>query len=67
LIEDEQTGVLVQSADTVELAQGIIRLIKRLDPERIGKAARQRVLEYFTWDKIAARTVDFYRLIQKLP
>ncbi len=46
---DGKTGVQVNAADPTDLAQGILRLLR--DPANarlLGKAGRQRMLEYFT-------------------
>jgi glycosyltransferase involved in cell wall biosynthesis len=45
-----------------DLAAAINRLGR--DPElreRMGKAGRRRVVEHFSWDAIAQRTVEMYR------
>ncbi|CEG57211.1 glycosyltransferase family 4 protein [Legionella fallonii] len=46
---DGKTGIQVNPADSVDLAQGILRLLR--DPasaQSLGKAGRARMLEYFT-------------------
>jgi glycosyltransferase involved in cell wall biosynthesis len=75
IVVDGETGLLV-SFDTdrpgtfeprnperfsEQLAASVNELMR--DPERrerMGKAARARVLERFTWSSVAQRTLDFY-------
>ncbi len=54
VVDDGVTGLLVESADPEALADALEKLI--LDAElrrRFGRAGRQRVLELFSWEKIA--------------
>ena len=56
-------GVLVPIADPVALAEGMTALLA--DPARreaLGRAARERVLECFQWDRAAADVEAVYRL-----
>jgi len=66
LVVDGVTGTLVDPADASALACGIVQTVKRMDLRTMGNTARQRVLERFTWEKVAAQTVDFYRIIQEM-
>ncbi|MCB1062827.1 MAG: glycogen synthase [Verrucomicrobiae bacterium] len=76
VILHEETGLLVPleqqtespfepldpSAFAQDLATGINRLMA--DPElraRMGKAGRQRVVEKFSWERIARETLDLYQ------
>lgn len=62
VVVDKETGFLVPPGDPVRLGRAITRLLE--DPElaaRMGKEGRRRVLEHFTWDRIAAKTLDLYR------
>lgn len=62
LIEDGRTGLLVPPADPDALAAAVCRLLD--DPDlrkKAGDLARLRVVEQFSWDVVAARTVDAYR------
>jgi glycosyltransferase involved in cell wall biosynthesis/O-antigen/teichoic acid export membrane protein len=55
-IEDGRTGVL--AADPTELTRQVRRLAgDREEVERLGRAARERALE-FTWDRTAAETLS---------
>jgi len=59
---DEKAGVLVPPNDVDALAAAIGRLLDDHELRaRLGDAARQRVLDRFTWRATAARTVDWYR------
>ncbi|MDY6989594.1 MAG: glycosyltransferase family 4 protein [Thermodesulfobacteriota bacterium] len=64
LVEDGKTGLLVERGDSQMLADAIMRLL-RDDPlrELMGKAGRKRVLERFTWDKIAEGFLTLYKYL----
>lgn len=56
------TGVHVNARDPADIAWGINLALQ--DPERLkswGKNARQRVLDEFTWQKAAERTLQIYK------
>ena len=62
VVEDEKTGLLVPPRDPAALARAIDRLAG--DPElraRLGRAARARVLERFTTDRVIHATLGLYR------
>jgi alpha-maltose-1-phosphate synthase len=45
-----------------DLAAAVNRLLDdEVLREKMGRAARKRVVEHFGWDVIAARTLGFYR------
>jgi len=57
----EQCGFHVNPYDPKDIAWGIVNSIK--DPaerERLGKNGRKRVLENFTWDIVAKKTIELY-------
>ena len=57
----EQCGFHVNPYDPKDIAWGIVNSIK--DPaerERLGKNGRKRVLENFTWDIVARKTIELY-------
>jgi glycosyltransferase involved in cell wall biosynthesis len=57
----ERTGMHVDGNSPEDIAWGIKEVL--VDDERArrwGKAARKRVLEYFTWDKAARETLGVY-------
>lgn len=58
----EQCGFHVNPSDPVDIAWGVVSAIK--DPKRkveLGKMGRKRVLENFTWDVIAKKTLELYQ------
>lgn len=57
-----KTGILVPPRDPYALAEAIDYLVEHPEArERIGKAARQRVLKTFTWENAAKEMVKVYR------
>lgn len=61
LMLDGETGFLVAPGDAQELGERIRRLLG--DPAlaaRLGVAARRRIEEHFTWDRVAARCLEAY-------
>ena len=61
-IEHDVTGVLVPPGDTGALGEAIVSLL--LHPARaaaVGVAARARVRQRFTCDRMVDQTVDVYR------
>jgi glycosyltransferase involved in cell wall biosynthesis len=60
-VKNDETGFLVDKNDPKALAQAIVSLLENDQMrEAMGRAARRRVLEHFTWDKAAQRTFDRY-------
>jgi glycosyltransferase involved in cell wall biosynthesis len=61
LIEDGRTGFLVPVGDAAALRATIERVLA--DPElraRVGEAARARVSEYCSWDRVTEQTLQVY-------
>jgi glycogen synthase len=57
----DQTGVHVNGEDPADIAWGIKQALKEPDLARSwGENGRQRVLEYFTWRKVAEQTIKIY-------
>jgi glycosyltransferase involved in cell wall biosynthesis len=57
----DQTGVHVNGEDPADIAWGIKETLH--DPEKAknwGENGRRRVLEYFTWQKVAEQTIKIY-------
>lgn len=62
----DQCGVHVDGRNSADIAWGIMEVLKDLErAERWGENGRQRVLEYFTWDKVAEDTLAIYEEAQK--
>ncbi|MFQ5760306.1 MAG: glycosyltransferase family 4 protein, partial [Acidiferrobacterales bacterium] len=52
-VAEGKTGLLVEPADTPGLAGAVVRLVMDQDlRETMGKAARQRAIEVFSWERI---------------
>ena len=53
-VQDGKTGLLVDKNDASTLATAILKLLENDElRESMSRAARQRALEYFTWDRTA--------------
>jgi glycosyltransferase involved in cell wall biosynthesis len=63
---DEQCGYHIDPENPSDIAWGITSALESADKRKwLGKNGRRRVLEEFTWDKIAERTVELYEKIIK--
>lgn len=61
-VVDGETGLIAPPADSAALARAIARLIDGPDErQRMGAAARQRVLREHDWEPIIGRLEDIYR------
>ena len=63
---EEQCGFHVNPTNPSDIAWGIASALE--SPERrkwLGKNGRQRVLNEFTWDKIAEKTIALYETLMK--
>ena len=61
IVEDGVTGFVVPPNDSTALRDRLETF--RLHPERaraMGEAARERMLERFTWDRVVARCLEAY-------
>ena len=59
---DKQCGVHVNGLDSGDIAWGIKQVLQQDDKGvYIGKNARQRVLETFSWESVTKRTLDIYK------
>jgi glycosyltransferase involved in cell wall biosynthesis len=55
-IEDQRSGILVDKNDANGMAEALLRVLQDDDlRDEMGRAARRRVLEQFTWEKVAER------------
>jgi glycogen(starch) synthase len=58
----DQTGVHVDGNISADIAWGIASLLENeAAAKEMGKRGRRRVQKYFTWDHIAACTLDHYK------
>jgi glycosyltransferase involved in cell wall biosynthesis len=63
---DEQCGYHVDPNNPSDIAWGINSVLENADKKKwLGKNGRKRVLNEFTWDKIAAKTLGLYEQILK--
>jgi phosphatidylinositol alpha-1,6-mannosyltransferase len=63
-IADGETGVLVGGEDVAELAGALRSLCERHEMrQRLGRAARARVLREFTWERAAAQVTEIHRTL----
>jgi glycosyltransferase involved in cell wall biosynthesis len=64
VIKDGETGILVPPNDPEKFAKAVNSLLN--DPQRMremGIKGRERVKEYFTWDKVAERAIRYFEEI----
>ncbi len=57
-----QNGIHINGEDPADIAWGIKEVLR--DPERAkewGRNGRKRVLDYFTWKKVAEQTLEVYK------
>jgi len=68
LIEDGRTGLLVERNDATAMAGAILRLLGDDNlRESLRNAGRQRVIEHFSWDRIAGELLRHYSEIRPAP
>jgi glycosyltransferase involved in cell wall biosynthesis len=61
LVKDGVTGLLVPPGDAKALRKAIERLLADADlRKRLGEAARARVTELCSWERVAEATLDAY-------
>ena len=64
IILEDQTGLLVKPEDPLELSQAILKLFDHPDwMSKLGKAARQRIENEFTWEIVVDR---IFHILSKL-
>ena len=63
---DEQCGYHVDPNNPSDIAWGINSVLENADKKKwLGKNGRKRVLNEFTWDKVAAKTLGLYEQIER--
>ncbi len=63
-VRDGIDGLLCPPGDPLALRENILRLASSIETrEEISHSQRERILERYTWDKIAARYADVYRAV----
>ena len=62
VVEDGRTGIIVPPANSKQIASAIRRLAESIElREQMGAAARVRVVENYSMEQMAARTLALYR------
>ncbi len=67
LVTDSVTGRLCAPADSADLADKIVRVLRDSGAQDMGVRGREKVLADFTWDVIAQRTLGQYQVVLSLP
>jgi len=63
---EEQCGYHVDPSNPTDIAWGILSSLESPEKRKwLGKNGRRRVLNEFTWDKVAERTIEVYEQIIK--
>ena len=66
IVVDGENGILVKPGDARELKDAIEYVLDNSEEGRtMGERGRKRVLQYFSWSKIANKTLKLYRRIVK--
>jgi teichuronic acid biosynthesis glycosyltransferase TuaC len=66
-VEDGKTGLLVKLKDVDSLTQAIDYLLSNPDEAKaMGERARKMVLENYTWEKNAVKTISLYQEVLEL-
>jgi glycosyltransferase involved in cell wall biosynthesis len=67
VVRDEVEGFIVQPGDVDAIAARLEHLYRHPEvAERMGKAARRRIVENFTWDHFRMRLLDAYELAMRM-
>jgi glycosyltransferase involved in cell wall biosynthesis len=62
VVVDGETGYLVRYGDRDAMRNALLRLLRDPDlRDRFGRAGRQRVEAYFTWDRVVDMLEEIYR------
>lgn len=66
-IEDGKNGLLIPPKDDEAIANGILQLLDDVGyTKRLGKNARETVIEKFAWDGIIKELIDVYETVLEL-
>ncbi len=66
MIEDGKEGFLVHPTHHKQYAERILELLDDTDMQKqFGEAARQKVIEQFSHDLVAKRSIEFYKALLK--
>jgi glycosyltransferase involved in cell wall biosynthesis len=66
LVEDGKTGFLVERGDAAGLAEAVLTLLKNESLRKsMGKAGRRRVMQLFTWKRVADDLLNQYSTIDR--
>jgi len=66
VIENERSGILVPPSDAGKIASAVEKLAQSAELRaQMGAAARARVVENYSMEKMAARTLEVYRACMK--
>jgi glycosyltransferase involved in cell wall biosynthesis len=64
IVVNGQTGLLVQPGNEDALAGAVLQLLTNPDLcARMGEAGRERAMEYFSMDRVAAQVSDLFRQV----
>src|SRR5207249_12252924 len=66
LVRDGVEGIIVRPKDVDAIAAALDHLHRHPEVvERMGNAARRRVVENFTWDHFRTRLLDAYEIVMR--
>jgi glycosyltransferase involved in cell wall biosynthesis len=66
VIDEGKNGLLLNALDANELANKIVFLLENENvAEEMGKKGKEKVLNDYTWEKIAQKTLKVYEWVQK--
>lgn len=64
VVDENQTGLLIEPDNADALANAVIRLLGNNElRQSMGRAGRERVTTLFTWDKVANNLIESYRYL----
>jgi glycosyltransferase involved in cell wall biosynthesis len=67
VVRDDVEGIIVKPRDVVAIAAALEHLYRHPETvERMGSAARRRVVENFTWDHFRRRLLDAYETAMRM-